>query len=63
MSKLLSEATLHLLNDYFGKDNFQRVHALCFISNVYKQWFFKLVPFFENLSNSTSLLEKLKQHR
>ena len=39
------------------------VHALCFISNVYKQRFFKLVTFFENLSNSTSPFEKLKQHQ
>ena len=37
------------------------IHALCFISNVYKQRFFKLVYFFENLSNSTSPFEKHKQ--
>ena len=36
-----------------------QLQALCFISNVYKQRIFKLVHFFENLSNSTSPLEKL----
>ena len=39
------------------------VHALCFISNVYKQQFLGLSKFLKKLSNRTSLFENLKQHQ
>ena len=35
------------------------IHALCFISNVYKQQFLGLVKFLEKLSNKTSLFWNL----
>ena len=48
--------------DIFAQNHGLIVHLVCFISNVYKQRFFKLVEFFENLSNRTSLFLNAKQH-
>ena len=46
-----------------SKERKKKIHSLCFISNLYEQWFFRLVLFFENLSNPISPFEKLKQHQ
>ena len=37
------------------------VHALCFINNVYKQRFLRLVKIFKNLNNDTSQSIQIKQ--
>ena len=41
----------------------KRLHALCFISNIYNQRFLWLVKFLKKLSNMTSLSWNLKQHQ